>query len=153
MLVRLAVMLALVSAVTQDQGTKTMSREEVEILKRVNEFVSAWQRGDAKAVMAVWAEDGVRVGAFGDVSKGPKEIETAYQKLFSGPMKGARISYEPTVRLVTTEVALVEGPLAIQPEGGAPPLKGYALDVWRKKDGRWSLLEGHPKLFPASPSR
>lgn len=128
-----------------------MTAPESEILSREKEFISAWKAGDARGAAAVYPEDGVRVGAFGDISKGRTEIENAYQKLFSGPMKGATIEWTPSVRMLSTDVGVAEGPILIQPPGGKP-MPGYAIDVWVKRDGRWWLAEGHPKLFPPSPA-
>src|SRR6266542_410931 len=37
--------------------------------------------------------------------------------------------------------------MTIQPPGGASPLKGYVVQLMKKVDGRWLVLEAHPKLF------
>ncbi len=124
-----------------------MGTDEKEILERTGQVLAAWQRGDAKGAVANLAEDAVRVGAFGDIQHGRAEIEAAYQKLFSGPMKGARVRWEPTVHFLASDVAACEGQLTIQPPDGAP-ISGYALDLWKKRDGRWWLVEGHPKFYP-----
>src|SRR5262245_8505505 len=70
--------------------------DQDEVLRLEQEFIAAWNRGDAKAAAAYYAEDGVRVGAFGDVSRGRAEIEAAYAKLLGGPMQGATASWQPT---------------------------------------------------------
>jgi hypothetical protein len=38
--------------------------------------------------------------------------------------------------------------MTIQPPGDAAPLKGYVVQLMKKVDGRWLVLEAHPKLFP-----
>lgn len=124
--------------------------DEAEILRLEREFIAAWNKGDAHAAAAVYAQDGVRVGAFGDVSRGRDAVEAAYDKLLHGMMKGATAEWQPTVRLLTADVALAEGSLVIHPAGEGTPIQGYALDIWKKSDGRWQLVEGHPKLFPPS---
>ena len=125
-----------------------MSPEEAEVVRLEQVFIGAWNKGDARVATSVYAEDGLRVGAFGDVSHGRREIEAAYQKLLNGSLRGATADWQPTVRLLAAEVAIAEGPLTIHPPGGAPILRGYAVDIWKKIDGHWQLLEGHPKLFP-----
>jgi uncharacterized protein (TIGR02246 family) len=126
--------------------------DEKEILERTATFLAAWQRRDAKAATAHMTEDAVRVGAFGDVQRGRAEIKTAFQKLFSGgPMKGAKIQFEPSVRLLASEVAVSQGALTITPAEGAP-MAGYVVELWKKRDGRWCLIETHPKFSPLSVS-
>jgi uncharacterized protein (TIGR02246 family) len=131
-------------------GTNKMDGE-AEILRLEREFIAAWNKGDAHAAAAVYADDGTRVGAFGDVQHGRQEIEAAYVKLFQGMMKGATAEWEPSLRLLTTDVAVAQGSLVIRPAGGGAAIRGYALDIWKKNGGHWQLVEAHPKLFPAPP--
>ncbi len=128
-----------------------MTNDEAEVLRREEEFLAAWNRGDAPAAAAPFASDGVRVGAFGDVARGRGEVEAAYEKLLHGPMRGARAEWEPTVRILAPDVAIASGPLTIRPPGGGTPLRGYAVDIWKKTAGGWTLVEAHPKLFPPAP--
>lgn len=122
--------------------------DEAEVLGLERDFIAAWNRGDAHAAAAVYVEDGTRVGAFGDVSYGRKEIEAAYAKLLQGMMKGATADWQPSVRLLSAEIAVARGPLVIHPAGGGSAICGYAVDIWKKSGSRWQLVEGHPKLFP-----
>lgn len=125
--------------------------DEAEVLRLEREFIAAWNRGDAQAAAAVFAEDGTRVGAFGDVSHGREEIEAAYAKLLHGMMKGATADWQPSVRVLSADIAVARGPLVIHPAGGGSAIRGYAVDIWRKSGNRWQLVEGHPKLFPPPP--
>lgn len=128
-----------------------MTSDEAEVLRREQEFLAAWNRGDAPAAAASFGNNGVRVGAFGDVARGRSEVEAAYQKLLHGPMLGARADWEPTVRILSPDVAIASGPLTIRPAGGGQPLHGYGVDIWKKTAGTWELVEAHPKLFPPAP--
>ena len=121
---------------------------EAEVLRLEREFIAAWNRGDPHAAAAVYAGDGTRVGAFGDVSHGRQEIEAAYAKLLQGTMKGATAEWQPSVRLVSADIAVAQGPLVIHPAGGGSAIRGYSVDIWKRIGGHWQLVEGHPKLFP-----
>lgn len=124
------------------------------ILKQVAAFGEAWEKGDAKAAAAFYTEDGFRVGAFGDKQRGRAEIEAAYNKLFHETMAGAKMTMEPgSVHMFSGELALWQGAFEIFPAGSNTPLKGYALQVMKKVNGRWLILEAHPKLYPSSPQK
>jgi uncharacterized protein (TIGR02246 family) len=101
----------------------------------------------------MWTEDGVRVGAAGDVQHGRKEIAAALDALLNGRFKGAAVKFEHgAVRMLGPELALYQGPMEIVPPGGAPPIRGYYVDVMKRVSaGKWLILESHPKLFPPPP--
>ena len=120
-----------------------------EIIRLEREFIAAWNQGDAHSVANFYAEDGVRIGPSGDASQGRAEIEAVYARLLSGPMKNAAVDCEPNVRLLSADIAVARGPMNILRAGGAPSAQGYVVDIWKKQDGRWRIMEGHPKLFPA----
>lgn len=126
------------------------STESVEaIYREIQAFSQAWGKGDAKEAASFYTEDGVRVGAAGDAEHGRAEIEAAYDRLLHGPFTGATVTQERgTVRMLTPELALWQGGMQITPAGGGPPIKGYVVQLMKKVNDRWLVLEGHPKLFP-----
>jgi uncharacterized protein (TIGR02246 family)/steroid delta-isomerase-like uncharacterized protein len=135
-------------------GAVSSSSDEEAIIREVQAFSDAWSRGDAKAAASFYTEEGVRVGAFGDTQKGRVEIQAAYDKLLHGPFAGAKITQERgTVRLLAQDLAVWQGGMEIVPRSGASPIKGYVVQVMKKVDGRWLVLEAHPKLFPPPATR
>ena len=137
------------ASVALAEGVKKMSEDEKAITELHDVFAAAWGRGDTEAAAATYTEDGVRVGAFGDIQHGRSEIKAAYDRLLGGPFKGATVSLgEQTVRMLGSGYAIWQASLEIRPAGGASPVRGYAVDVMRKAGGRWLTLEAHPKLFP-----
>ncbi len=124
-----------------------------EAMHRMHEtFAAAWSRGDTATAAKGWTEDGVRVGAGGDVQHGRAEIAAALGRLLGGVFKGASVSFtRGSIRRLGPDLALYQGPMQIEPGGGRPPIKGYFLDVMKKVDGEWLMLESHPKLFPPPP--
>jgi uncharacterized protein (TIGR02246 family) len=127
--------------------------DEQAIFNETVSFAAAWSRGDAKAAASFFTEDGTRVGAFGDIQHGRADIEAAYDRLLHQTMPGAVVQQERgAVRMLTAELAIWQGGTQITPAGGGPALKGYVVQVMKKVDGRWLMLEGHPKLFPPPPS-
>ncbi|MGE5108028.1 MAG: YybH family protein [Sphingobacteriales bacterium] len=126
-----------------------LSPDEENILKESQGFLEAWNKGDAKAAASFYTEDGVRVGAFGDIAHGHAELENAFTKLLHNTMPGARVKQEnESVKMLTNDYALWQGNIEIERPGGASPLKGYVVQVMKKVQNRWLVLEAHPKFFP-----
>jgi uncharacterized protein (TIGR02246 family) len=119
------------------------------ILERNCAFEIAWNEGDAEAAAGFFVEDGVRVGAMGDVQHGRAEIEEAYRRLLSGPFSGASVTQATgEVRLLADDLAVWHAEMEIQPPDGSSAMRGHVVQVMKKIDGRWMILEAHPKLFP-----
>jgi uncharacterized protein (TIGR02246 family) len=126
-----------------------MHNESESIISEIRAFADIWNRGDAKTAASFFTEDGLRVGAFGDVQQGRDEIEAAYDRLMHQTMPGARLEQEDgTVRMLTPEMALWQARIEIIPPGNDNPIKGYVVQIMKKVDDRWLILEAHPKLFP-----
>jgi uncharacterized protein (TIGR02246 family) len=125
------------------------SAEGVEaIYREIYAFSDAWSKGDAKGAASFFTEDGVRVGAAGDIQHGRAELEAAYDQLLHGRFAGATVTQERgSVRMLTPDLALWQGGMHIAPPGGAPPIKGYVVQLMKKVNGRWLVLEAHIRSF------
>ncbi|HEY3124378.1 MAG TPA: hypothetical protein VGK70_09995 [Thermoanaerobaculia bacterium] len=74
-IVRLLMALALAGVwPASAEGAKKMNADEKAISDLHKLFATAWSKSDTVAAAATYAEDGVRVGAFGDVQHGRAEI-------------------------------------------------------------------------------
>ena len=71
-----------------------METEQEAIIREVQAFSEAWSHGDAKAAASFYTDDGIRVGAAGDMQQGRSELEAAYNQLFHGPFEGAKVVQE-----------------------------------------------------------
>lgn len=131
------------------EGEKIMADESGAIIAETQAFAEAWNRSDAKAAASFYTEDGVRVGAFGDIQRGRAEIEAAYDRLLRQTMPGAKVKQDVgTVRMLAPDLAVWQGGIEIVTPGSSVPLKGHVLQVMKKVGARWFVLEAHPKLFP-----
>jgi len=129
------------------------SNDEQAIFSEIEAFSEAWNKGDAQAAASFFTDDGVRVGAFGDVQHGRAEIEAAYDRLLHQTMPGAVVKQERgSVRMLSPELAFWQGGLEIIPPGGGSSMKGHVVQVMKKVGARWLILEGHPKLYPPPPA-
>lgn len=121
---------------------------EQAILNEVEGFAQAWNRGDAEEAASFFTDDGVRVGAFGDIQHGKTEIQAAYDLLLNQTMAGASVKQERgSAKMLSADLAIWQGGIEIVPPTGSP-LKGHVVQIMKKVDGRWLVLEAHPKIFP-----
>lgn len=131
-----------------------MNEIEIEaIIAETQAFAEVMNAGDAALASSFYTEDGIRVGAFGDVQHGREEIRAAYDRLLHQSMPGAQLSQERgTVRILTKDLAVWQGALEIVVPGSEAPLRGHVVQLMKKIEYRWLILEAHPKIFPPPPS-
>jgi uncharacterized protein (TIGR02246 family) len=111
--------------------------------KRVQEFIAAFERGDAKAVASFWTETANYVDLEGHETKGRAALEKMYEKFFAGK-KGMKLNIiVKSLRPIGTDVALEEGITEVTPpEGGVPSVARFSA-VAVKKDGEWYFESVH----------
>jgi uncharacterized protein (TIGR02246 family) len=109
------------------------------IRRLADEFVAAFDRGDAKAVAAHWASDGeYEIG--GRSIKGRDAIAKVYEEFFkSHPVSKMRVRVD-SVRLLAPTVAVEEGTASV---GGSPGIRptasAYTAIHVKQNDGRWLM--------------
>src|SRR5438477_6211090 len=72
---RSALVLAVVASTGLAGAAAGASKDEDAVKARVAEFAEAFNKGDAKAAAAMWADDATLVNPVGVTGKGPAEIE------------------------------------------------------------------------------
>jgi uncharacterized protein (TIGR02246 family) len=105
--------------------------------KRAQEFLAAFNRGDAKAVAGFYAPDGEYIDQTGQKFKGRAELEKLYSKLFA-ENKGMKLSVDvASARLVSPDVIIEDGTTEATPADGGPPSVADFTAVLVKQDGEW----------------
>jgi uncharacterized protein (TIGR02246 family) len=115
-------------------------------------FLAAFNKGDAKAVAALYAPDGDRLDLTGEMIAGRAEIEKAYVTFFA-QRQGAKLNSPfGSVRFLTSDVAIADRPGALTPaiEGG--PSKVHSTVVYVKRDGKWQIASTR-LMVPFQPSK
>jgi len=119
--------------------------------KRAQEFIAAFNKGDAKAVAAFWTPDATYVDQAGRQIKGRAAIEKLYEKVFAAG-KGAKLTIHVTsAKLLSPDVALEDGINEVTPADGGPGSAAAFAAVLVKKDGEW-YLESVRESAPRPPS-
>jgi uncharacterized protein (TIGR02246 family) len=112
-------------------------------------FVNAFEKGDAKAVAAFWAEDGDYVDLNGRNLQSRAAIENAFKDFFT-ENKGLKLRVDVnSLRFVTPDTAIEDGITSVIPPDGTPPNQARYTNVHVKKDGQWVLQS--VREFPYTP--
>jgi uncharacterized protein (TIGR02246 family) len=103
------------------------------------EFVAAFNMGDAKAIAALWTEDGDYVDESGRSFAGRDAIEQAYAGFFAdNPNVRVRIVID-SLRLLSDSAAIEDGRTVIDPAPPGVPAHGKYTAVHVKVDGKWLM--------------
>lgn len=115
---------------------------------------AAYNAGDADAVAAIYAPDGIHTYATGLTHRGRSEIAQGLREMFAGPMAGARMVLTPTrIRSLTPEIALEEATFSLTgmagPDGSTlPPIHGFCLAVYQRNAGIWQAAAAQCMVPP-----
>jgi uncharacterized protein (TIGR02246 family) len=123
----------------QREGAKATGEKATGKGKRAQEFIAAFNKGDAKAVASFWTPDATYVDQVGHEYKGRAAIEKVYEKLFAA-RKGAKLAIHITSdKRLSPDVSIQDGVTEVTPaEGGASTAARFTA-VLVKKDGEWYL--------------
>ena len=117
------------------------------IQKQAEAFIKAFENGDAKAVAALWTEDGTYASLNGPELKGREAIQKAFTDLFANNKNMKVRITSDSLRFVTPDVAIEEGVCEVfQPDGG-PPTQAHFSNVHVKKGGEWLLSSVKDSVF------
>jgi uncharacterized protein (TIGR02246 family) len=113
--------------------------EETSLMNNAKAFVEAFEKGDAKAVAAFWAEDGDYVDLSGRRLQGRPAIEAAFKDFFA-ENKALKLRIDVnSVRFVTPDTAIEDGRTSVTSPDGGPPNQARYTNVHVKKNDQWVL--------------
>jgi uncharacterized protein (TIGR02246 family) len=129
---------------------KDVSDEAKAILALDEKYVAEYNKGDSKALAALFTEDAEVVEADGRSYQGRDLVEKSFAETFEAE-KGVKIAFEiGPIRFLSKDVAKEEGRTILTPVKGAPVSRLYTV-LYVKKDGRWlisSVREDADPLIP-----
>jgi uncharacterized protein (TIGR02246 family) len=132
---------AKVPQATTASGPKDTKRadDEAAVRKATADFIKAAEKGDARAVSALWTEEGEYIDEDGTTIRGRAAIEAAYAKAFA---KDKKLKVEITVesiRFPSKDTAIEEG-YAKSYKGDAehPTTSRYSV-LHVREGGRWLM--------------
>lgn len=120
---------------------KTPADKSIEAAIRATEaaFVQAFNRGDAKAVAALWTESGSLADDEGRVFKGRKAIEAEYAAFFKR-FPGAKMEVAvQNIELPAPGMAIEDGMARVTTRHDTPPAASRYTAVHVLADGKWLM--------------
>lgn len=120
-------------------GQAPDKKEVVEpaVAEMAKEFIAAFDKGDAKALAALWTADGDYYDQTGRHTHGRPAIEKMYAKFFAAE-KGAKLSLIVTHRKKLGPDVLVEdGVSEVAPADGSAPVVARFTTILVRADGKW----------------
>lgn len=141
--------------VTLDPGALAVAQESAQesaIRERIRSYVETFNSGDADAVGAYWAADGVSVNQeTGERTSGRDAVVNAMKSFFE-ENSGVRLTGQvDSLRLVNADVATVEGHTTLF-VGDANPVDSTFTAVMVRTDGQWLISSSHERSVPVPPS-
>jgi uncharacterized protein (TIGR02246 family) len=104
-------------------------------------YKAALERGDGKALAALWTPDGDIVDAVGNVMKG-RDTVSVLEPAAAGEAKTIQPQIairETKIRFIDPDVALEDGMVEVVPPGRTAPLHGRFSATWVRHEGSWKL--------------
>jgi uncharacterized protein (TIGR02246 family) len=101
------------------------------------QFVAAYDNGDAAKLAAFYAPDADFVGVSGDTDRGREKIADRMAN-FLGQHKGVKLdSPFGSLRFITADVAIADRSEELTPPVEGGPSKIHTTVVYVKRDGKW----------------
>ena len=122
------------AAKKEDPKRKT---DEEAIRKLSAELTRTLDSGDAKALAALWTEEGEYVSDDGTTVRGRPALEAAYVKFFA---KHPKVKVETTIdsiRFVSRDSAIEEGVAKLRKEKGEVSDASRYSTLYVREDGQW----------------
>jgi uncharacterized protein (TIGR02246 family) len=116
------------------------AQEDAELRKTAEEFVKAFNKGDAKALAGFWTKEGEYVGPDGETLRGRAHIEKDYVQFFKDHPKARLEAKITNLRILGSRTAVEDGTLKVwlAGEGSEPTESRYNVFHVREDDG-WRM--------------
>ena len=135
------------SAAQKSNGTVASGGCESAIKNRLQELTVALANSDAKAVSAMWVEDGTYSNEIGQEWKGRAALEKRFAAVFTSEGRLLLDFIPATVRQLADNVATVDGFVKFKDEVGGSPDTRFSMVFQKQGDGTWSIVSASETPF------
>jgi uncharacterized protein (TIGR02246 family) len=132
------------------------SSDESEVRALYRQMLEGWNTRNAEAFAASFAADGEVIGFDGSQMTGRAEIAATLRQIFIDHVTAPYVSKVRSVRLVSSDVAILRAVVGMVPLGQAdlnPAVNAHQTLVAAKRAGTWriALLQNTPAQFHGRP--
>jgi uncharacterized protein (TIGR02246 family) len=138
------------AAIAEDEA-EAAARKAIDAATR--KFVEAFNVGDTKVMLSLWTEDGDYIGENGERTRFRDRLAVADANKQTGKEKDkshpSLVMLIDSVRLVTPQVATVDGTSVYKSSGDAPAVHGRYAATWVLRGEQWLLDSVRENHVPA----
>ena len=127
-----------VTVPTAKAATPGQDEATAAIRTAIRSYAEAFERGDGKALAALWTPDGDIIDDEGRVLNGRESVGQITAATKDAPRPAFRIE-QTNLRLLTADVAIEDGTVEVTPPGATTPQSGWFSATWVRHDGAWKL--------------
>jgi uncharacterized protein (TIGR02246 family) len=127
------------SAASAEKEKSPNGADEAAIRASAKTFTEGFARGDAKALAAMWTENGTLADEQGQIFKGRKEIEEQYAALFKAEPKARMEIAVQSIEFPMENTAVEDGIARMISKQGAQPAASRYTAVHVREDGKWLM--------------
>lgn len=121
------------------QADKEREADREAIRKSSQEFVKAFEKGDAKALAAQWTDQGEYQSENGELTRGRAAIEKSYDDLFKSKQKWKVEIEIRSIRFPSRDTAIEDGVMRLKSAGPELPTSSRYSALLVREDGRWKI--------------
>jgi uncharacterized protein (TIGR02246 family) len=129
------------------QPSAQHAADDKQLRKLADEFVKAYNAGDAKAIGQQFAREAEMVDLDGNVVKGREAIEKFYAEQFEDPLFKVALEIE-SLRFVGDDLALEDGILIFTSEDEDVTLRSHYTVVHAREAGKWQIVSSRDVIHP-----
>jgi uncharacterized protein (TIGR02246 family) len=146
------VLLAIAAGAPGADRVSAFKPVEAAIRSTADEFVKAFNRGDAKAVAALWTVDGTLADDRGEIFKGRKAIENEYVAFFKA-YPGAKMEVAiQSIQFTGAAMAVEDGEARVIAPHAGPSVASRYTAVHFQEGGKWLMASVRETAIPVSSS-
>ncbi len=147
-LVAILMILALAAGASGAEKRAVGTPSEAAIRATADAFIQAFNRGDAKAVAALWTANGSVVDDRGQVFRGRKAIEDEYQAFFKA-FPGAKMEVAiKSIEFPSPAAAVEDGIARVVVRGPSPPVASRYTAFHVQEGGKWLMASVRETAIP-----
>ena len=116
-------------------------------------LADTWNANDGTAFAGFFTEDGSLINPFGERADGRAALTAMYTEYFGGMLHGTTTSITlTTLRAIGDDHAFADADQTVYSADGNVVLALHVVNLLRRYDGEWRLVDSRPYAFPPPPA-